>query len=85
MGGKLRSSVLFLWIYFSSGVFAAYENTWNLYYEQPCCGSSGHGYKHHKGGWLFFFNIVKDPGGFLTPFNLWVVTKKDLEAGAFKF
>lgn len=22
------------------GAFSEYENTWNFYYEQPCCGSS---------------------------------------------
>lgn len=28
-----------------------YENTWNLYYEQPCCGGStaGHHLRHHRG------------------------------------
>lgn len=28
-----------------------YENTWNLYYEQPCCGgsSNGHHIRHHRG------------------------------------
>lgn len=27
-----------------------YENTWNFYYEQPCCSSqSGHHLRHHKG------------------------------------
>jgi len=31
---------------------ADYENTWNLYYEPPCCtGASavGHHLRHHKG------------------------------------
>lgn len=27
-----------------------YENTWNFYYEQPCCSNSnGHHLRHHKG------------------------------------
>lgn len=27
-----------------------YENTWNFYYEQPCCGNSnGHHLRHHRG------------------------------------
>lgn len=27
-----------------------YENTWNFYYEQPCCSSSNiHHLRHHKG------------------------------------
>lgn len=27
-----------------------YENTWNFYYEQPCCSSSnGHHLRHHRG------------------------------------
>lgn len=27
-----------------------YENTWNFYYEQPCCSSqNGHHLRHHKG------------------------------------
>jgi len=30
---------------------ADYENTWNLYYEPPCCTGSaaGHHLRHHKG------------------------------------
>lgn len=27
-----------------------YENTWNFYYEQPCCGNlNGHHIRHHRG------------------------------------
>lgn len=27
-----------------------YENTWNLYYEQPCCANiNGHHIRHHRG------------------------------------
>lgn len=30
-----------------------YENTWNFYYEQPCCGNSnGHHLRHHKGKYV---------------------------------
>lgn len=30
--------------------FSEYENTWNFYYEQPCCSNSnGHHLRHHKG------------------------------------
>lgn len=32
-----------------------YENTWNFYYEQPCCsnptGFSSHHVRHHRGEW----------------------------------
>lgn len=34
-------------------VLCDYENTWNFYYEQPCCGSStgynSHHVRHHRG------------------------------------
>lgn len=36
----------------ADAVVGDYENTWNLYYEQPCCGgsSSGHHIRHqHRG------------------------------------
>lgn len=28
-----------------------YENTWNFYYEQPCCGNTNgqHHLRHHRG------------------------------------
>lgn len=30
--------------------FCEYENTWNFYYEQPCCSNSNsHHLRHHKG------------------------------------
>lgn len=31
--------------------FGDYENTWNFYYEQPCCGNTNgqHHLRHHKG------------------------------------
>lgn len=37
--------------------FGDYENTWNFYYEQPCCGNTNgqHHLRHHKGGKLMFF------------------------------
>lgn len=29
-----------------------YENTWNFYYEQPCCGNvNGHHIRHHRGNY----------------------------------
>lgn len=29
---------------------AEYENTWNFYYEQPCCANAnGHHIRHHRG------------------------------------
>lgn len=35
-----------------------YENTWNLYYEQPCCGNTaGHHIRHHRGKCFFFFYV----------------------------
>lgn len=41
--------VLFLLVI--DNVYCDYENTWNFYYEQPCCGSpSGqHHLRHHRG------------------------------------
>lgn len=33
-------------------VRADYENTWNSYFEQPCCGNNNgqqHHLRHHKG------------------------------------
>lgn len=30
-----------------------YENTWNFYYEQPCCGNTnGHHLRHHRGKYI---------------------------------
>lgn len=44
--------VLVLFFIFDS-VWCDYENTWNFYYEQPCCGSStgynSHHVRHHRG------------------------------------
>lgn len=34
---------------------AGYENTWNFYYEQPCCSNSNsHHLRHHKGKYLHY-------------------------------
>lgn len=43
------AGVLFLLVI--DNVLCDYENTWNFYYEQPCCGSpSGqHHLRHHRG------------------------------------
>lgn len=32
-------------------VSSDYENTWNFYYEQPCCGNTNgqHHLRHHRG------------------------------------
>lgn len=31
-----------------------YENTWNFYYEQPCCSNTNsHHLRHHKGKILY--------------------------------
>ena len=34
-----------------------YENTWNFYYEQPCCGNTNgqHHLRHHRGKHLVEF------------------------------
>lgn len=32
-----------------------YENTWNFYYEQPCCGNEVSNYAKHKRGKLYIF------------------------------
>lgn len=36
-----------------------YENTWNFYYEQPCCTNlNGHHLRHHRGKYRHkFFGI----------------------------
>ncbi|EAT42480.1 AAEL005996-PA [Aedes aegypti] len=39
-------SVLLLLLLLLTGVRSDYENTWNFYYEQPCCGGSSNG-QHH--------------------------------------
>ncbi|XP_050076177.1 semaphorin-2A-like [Anopheles maculipalpis] len=44
-------TVLLLWLLFLPGVVLGdYENTWNSYYEQPCCGGTTNGpfhLRHH--------------------------------------
>ncbi|TMW46100.1 hypothetical protein DOY81_008819 [Sarcophaga bullata] len=42
--------VLLLLLNFVDYAYSDYENTWNLYYEQPCCmgGISQHHIRHHK-------------------------------------
>lgn len=42
-------SVLFLLLLLDTIVLADYENTWNSYFEQPCCNSIEPHYRHHKG------------------------------------
>lgn len=39
-----------------------YENTWNFYYEQPCCGSGSsnsgpHHLRHHRGKFNIDINL----------------------------
>lgn len=38
-----------------------YENTWNFYYEQPCCGNptgfSSHHVRHHRGEFKKIYSI----------------------------
>lgn len=47
--------ILVLFLITDFGV-CEYENTWNFYYEQPCCGNSnGHHLRHHRGK----YNIVQ--------------------------
>ncbi|XP_065078888.1 semaphorin-2A isoform X1 [Ochlerotatus camptorhynchus] len=40
------SVLLLLMLLLLDGARCDYENTWNFYYEQPCCGSNGNG-QHH--------------------------------------
>lgn len=43
-------SVLFFLLLLDTIVLADYENTWNSYFEQPCCNTNGpHRFRHHKG------------------------------------
>lgn len=43
-------SVLFFLLLLDTIVLADYENTWNSYFEQPCCNTNGpHHFRHHKG------------------------------------
>uniref|UniRef100_A0A336MJD2 CSON000679 protein n=1 Tax=Culicoides sonorensis TaxID=179676 RepID=A0A336MJD2_CULSO len=45
---------LFLFCILIDTVTCDYENTWNFYYEQPCCGTGGtsnsgpHHLRHHR-------------------------------------
>lgn len=43
-------------ITFLDNVSSDYENTWNFYYEQPCCGNVNgqHHLRHHRGIILHF-------------------------------
>lgn len=43
--------VYFLLLGLADYAFGDYENTWNFYYEQPCCGNTNgqHHLRHHKG------------------------------------
>lgn len=42
---------------------ADYENTWNLYYEPPCCtgSSAAHHLRHHKGKSLQLLSAILHP------------------------
>lgn len=54
---KMLYAVILLFILFDLSV-CEYENTWNFYYEQPCCGNqNGHHIRHHRGKIVitFFF------------------------------
>lgn len=46
-------------ITFLDNVSSDYENTWNFYYEQPCCGNVNgqHHLRHHRGIILHFIFI----------------------------
>lgn len=43
--------LVLLLLNFVDYAYSDYENTWNLYYEQPCCmgGNNQHHIRHHKG------------------------------------
>lgn len=44
--------VLVLFLIIDIGI-CEYENTWNFYYEQPCCSNSNsHHLRHHKGKYI---------------------------------
>lgn len=49
--------VLALVLPLPGAVLGDYENTWNSYYEQPCCGGTTNGpfhLRHHGGRWFQF-------------------------------
>lgn len=53
--------ILFI-LLLDKSVLGDYENTWNSYYEQPCCGSPAnqqHHLRHHKGNFWFFYNFCE--------------------------
>uniref|UniRef100_A0A182Y2H0 Uncharacterized protein n=1 Tax=Anopheles stephensi TaxID=30069 RepID=A0A182Y2H0_ANOST len=53
--------LLLLGLLFLPGVVQGdYENTWNSYYEQPCCGGTTNGPFHlrHHGAWALFWVFV---------------------------
>lgn len=54
-------SVLFFLLLLDTIVLADYENTWNSYFEQPCCNTNGpHHFRHHKGIHSAYLIIIVD-------------------------
>lgn len=50
--------ILVLFLLIDVGL-SEYENTWNFYYEQPCCGNSnGHHLRHHKGKYVLAYMMI---------------------------
>lgn len=50
---QLIYTIIVLLLIIDSSV-CEYENTWNFYYEQPCCGNSnGHHLRHHRGKYRY--------------------------------
>lgn len=58
-------SVLFFLLLLDTIVLADYENTWNSYFEQPCCNTNGpHHFRHHKGIKKKISNFIGNEKGF---------------------
>uniref|UniRef100_A0A182K7W7 Uncharacterized protein n=1 Tax=Anopheles christyi TaxID=43041 RepID=A0A182K7W7_9DIPT len=62
--GVLMMVVVLMLLPLPGAVLGDYENTWNSYYEQPCCGGTTNGpfhLRHH--GEAFHSIAIDDPEG----------------------
>jgi hypothetical protein len=53
--------ILLFILLLNKSVLGDYENTWNSYFEQPCCGSTSnqqHHLRHHKGNLINLVNYI---------------------------
>lgn len=57
---KVLIGAMFVMLISVDYILCDYENTWNFYYEQPCCGNTNgqHHLRHHKGNWCNFILYI---------------------------